>query len=377
MIKTTIKHIQLPPHQRILMISDIHGHCTGLKTLLEKAQFGQDDLLVIVGDLIEKGPESLETLRYVMDLCQTHNVCPLIGNVDLWRLEMLLSEDITLQQKLLRYSLKAETWWNKSVLGELCREIGVELTKDMDTQKVFAQLRKHFDKEFHFLLSLPTILETQNMIFVHGGLPHEDLSALEGTDAFPLLKRDMFLTSGLSFQKYVVVGHWPTPLYCDHIPCSNPIIDREKHIIALDGGMGLKDNGQLNLLVMDSWEKEQFSLYTWDGLPMITALEAQQPSADSIYLHWAREPVTVTLLSEEGDMSRILYAGRELLVPTKCLYEQDSALCCDDISDYHLSVASGDSLSLIFTTGYGCYVKKDGVAGWYRGKYTHSKETNA
>lgn len=371
--KTVIQRVQFPDDRRILMISDIHGHCAGLKSVLAQAHFGKDDILVIVGDLIEKGPQSLQTLRSVMELYREYTVYPLIGNVDLWRLHMLQSKETEIQQKLLRYSLKAEKWWNISVLGELCREIGVRLSPDMDTQIVFARLREHFAEEFSFLDNLPVILETQKMIFVHGGLPHENLPALESEDCFPLLKRDMFLTCGLSFQKYVVVGHWPTPLYCEHIPCSNPVIDREKHIISLDGGMGLKDNGQLNLLAMDSWQSENFSLYTWDGLPRITALEAQSASEDSLYLHWAREPVTVTLLETQGDMARIVYKDHEMLIPAAFLREENGQIFCDDVTDYLLPVAPGDTLHPILTTSYGVYAKKGGVTGWYRGKYTKNQ----
>lgn len=368
MMKTVIQHADFSPDRRILMISDIHGHCTGFQTLLEKVQFSREDVLVIVGDLIEKGPESLKTLRYVMDLCRLYTVYPLIGNVDLWRMQMLMSEDPEVQQKLLRYSLKAEKWWNTSVLGELCAEIGVSLSPDMDTQVVFSRLRRHFEKEFSFLLNLPVILETQQMIFVHGGIPHENLQALQEEDCFPLLKRDCFLEEGHSFHKYVVVGHWPVLLYCPHIPCAAPVIDEKQRIISLDGGMGLKDNGQLNLLIMDRYSR-RFHYEAWDNLPAVTALEAQEASETSFYLHWAREPVTVTPLHDEGDMTRILYQGHELLVPSKCLSQKDGLTYCDDVTDYHLPVSPGDTLKIIYTTSYGCYAKKGSITGWYCGKY--------
>ena len=57
---------EIAPGRRILVTSDIHGHLNHLKRVLNKAKFCVDDLLVIVGDVIEKGPESLKTLRYVM-----------------------------------------------------------------------------------------------------------------------------------------------------------------------------------------------------------------------------------------------------------------------------------------------------------------------
>lgn len=136
MMKTVIQRADFPAGRRILMISDIHGHATGLRTLLQQAKFCKDDILVIVGDLIEKSPENLQTLRYVMDLCRDYTIYPLMGNVDIWRLDMLLSDEIEVQQKLVRYSLKAQKWWNTSFLGELLQEIGLPLTADLDTQSL-------------------------------------------------------------------------------------------------------------------------------------------------------------------------------------------------------------------------------------------------
>ena len=73
-MNTTIRRVSLPDHRRILMISDIHGHADGLRVILDKARFTRDDALIIVGDLIEKGPQSLDTVRLVMRLCRTHTV---------------------------------------------------------------------------------------------------------------------------------------------------------------------------------------------------------------------------------------------------------------------------------------------------------------
>lgn len=364
---TTVKRVQLPDNRRILMVSDIHGHTEGLRALLAQADFSAQDILIIVGDLVEKGPDSLGTLRQIMELCRDYTVYPLLGNVDLWRLERLLSDETAMQQHLLRYSIKAQRWWNVSFLGELCAEIGVPLTADMDTQTVFPQLRRHFAEELAFLSGLPTVLETQNMIFVHGGIPHENLDALAGQDCQPLLKRDHFLSDGLSFHKYVVVGHWPVALYSQSYPCANPIIDRERRIICLDGGCGLKDDGQLNLLCLADWQSEDFTLCAWNSLPTITALDAQEASAASGYIRWGDHEVT--LLAQNGDMARVLHHDREMDVPASFLYEQDGKTLCNDITNYRLPVSPGDVLSLVLTMPHGCYVKKAGVTGWYMGRY--------
>ena len=66
--QTRVVRTQFRPGQRILMISDIHGHDSVFRRLLKKAAFTKDDALVIVGDLLEKGPFSLDTLFSVHSL---------------------------------------------------------------------------------------------------------------------------------------------------------------------------------------------------------------------------------------------------------------------------------------------------------------------
>ena len=152
-MQTKIHKLSFPDSKRILITSDIHGHATSLEALLKKAGFNEQDMLVIVGDIVEKGPESLRTLRLIMKLVQSGNTYAMLGNVDLWRLEHLLSEDTSVQQELLNYSLKASKWWSTSFLGELCQEIGVTLSAEMNTQDVFRRLRIHFKEEFSFSIT--------------------------------------------------------------------------------------------------------------------------------------------------------------------------------------------------------------------------------
>ena len=89
LLKTKIKQMTVEPEKRILVTSDIHGYLSYFKNVLEKVSFSDDDILFIVGDMIEKGPDSLATLRYVMELCKRGNVIPLIGNVDAYRMKII------------------------------------------------------------------------------------------------------------------------------------------------------------------------------------------------------------------------------------------------------------------------------------------------
>ena len=86
---TRIQQYKVAAGRRILVTSDIHGHLDYLRKVLEMAAFSEEDLLIIVGDMIEKGNNSLGTVRYIMELCKKGNVIPLIGNVDAYRLKLI------------------------------------------------------------------------------------------------------------------------------------------------------------------------------------------------------------------------------------------------------------------------------------------------
>jgi bis(5'-nucleosyl)-tetraphosphatase (symmetrical) len=63
-------------------IGDIQGCCDELKTLLARCKFSADrDELWFVGDLVNRGPQSLETLRFVRALGA--NATTVLGNHDL------------------------------------------------------------------------------------------------------------------------------------------------------------------------------------------------------------------------------------------------------------------------------------------------------
>lgn len=102
-MKTTVNKINVPSDRRIIVTSDVHGHYKHLKNLLEKVNFSEEDILFIIGDIIEKGPESLKTLRYVMDISKKYTVYILMGNVDAWRLTMFEDDDAESNEELLDY----------------------------------------------------------------------------------------------------------------------------------------------------------------------------------------------------------------------------------------------------------------------------------
>ena len=73
---------EIQPGRRVVAVSDVHGNLPFLKGILEQVRFTPADVLIIVGDLLEKGRDSLAVLRFVLELQKTHTVYPLCGNCD-------------------------------------------------------------------------------------------------------------------------------------------------------------------------------------------------------------------------------------------------------------------------------------------------------
>lgn len=355
---------EIQPGRRVIAISDIHGNLPFLKALLEKTAFSPDDVLVLLGDLFEKGNESLGVLRYVMGLMETHTIYPLCGNCDYIDRVFLegregIDHDLW---PVFRF------WGNRSLILQLGGELGIHPEGEEDLPTLREAIRHSFPKEVEFIFNMPHILEAGNFIFAHGGVPRED--RLEELEAYPCLKYDNFLNQGLSFRKWIVVGHWPVTLYDPAIQGAAPLIAEDRHIISIDGGCVLKVDGQLNALMIPDMQEEYVEYIAYDGLPVVTAVDGQQPSAHPLNIRWSDSAIEV--LREEGDCvwCRHISTGRELWILKEYLRPRraDGHIHCEDSTDYRLSVSPGDQLTLVRRADRGLLMKKDGVTGWYFGR---------
>jgi serine/threonine protein phosphatase 1 len=65
---------------RTLAIGDIHGCLTPFDALIESLAPTRDDHLILLGDIIDRGPDSAGVLRRVLSLRQTLRLTMLMGN---------------------------------------------------------------------------------------------------------------------------------------------------------------------------------------------------------------------------------------------------------------------------------------------------------
>jgi len=363
--KAIVRHLELPPRRRILAISDIHGNLEFLKGALAAARFSPDDILFVVGDILEKGKQSLETLHYLMELCRTHTVYPLRGNCDQITLDFMAQPQQGWDDETVWRVMHTGWWKDTGFFWQLAAEAGVPLNGPDDLPALREAIEKCYADELNFLRSMPTVIETQRHIFVHGGVPRED--RLEELENFPLLKNDNFLGQGLSFQKWVIVGHWPVTLYRTDVAWADPIVEYARHIISIDGGCVLKTDGQLNVFIIPERDSEDFSWVSYDGFPTAVALDGQAASEDPLNIRWSERWVEVLERGKEFSLCRHRATGREIRILTDYLYETPDGTACEDSTDYCLPVKAGDTLRVVRRVKGGALVKKDGVTGWYWG----------
>lgn len=428
-MRTTIENISVKPGQRLLVTSDVHGHLDHLVQLLKKMEYDGNDILVIVGDLIDKGPESLRTVQYVMDLCRRHPVYVSMGNVDIARVQKIYDDSPGAEERLVEYLQWMEQYWKGSMCQEMLEDLGVSV-RQVTMEKApeyMRMIREQFREELDFLSSRPTILTAGRFLFVHGGVPTDDLDALEGTEAYPLLKNDAFWEQGYHFDHYTVVtGHWPVWIYRSDREDGSPLLDRGRNIFCIDGGCGLKRAGQLNGLILSDCfaDNPDISWTSYDKFPLYTALETREGAPARVHINYYDSEVELLEEQKETEKEVEEVTGEEIKerieertkrevkgetkgeikggtkgevkvgieeegrgepggeirqvrrrgsgeiieVPSEWIRRwSDGKLHCENYCDTVLPVEAGDRLSLIYRVGKRSYVKKQGQAGWYDG----------
>lgn len=196
----------LPAELRIYAIGDIHGRLDLLDELL--ARISSDiafrptvrPLYVFLGDYIDRGSASRETIDRLIEHGKTHESVFLKGNHELIAIKCLSDRGLFDQwlrlgglETLVSYGVPAETLANGKQIAEL--------------QSAFHSALPQ--AHFRFFRDLKNSFECGDFFFAHAGVkPNVELSRQKENDL--LWIRGEFLTSKDDFGKIVVHGHTPT-----------------------------------------------------------------------------------------------------------------------------------------------------------------------
>lgn len=352
-----IKRIKLNKSRRILCISDIHGGINLLKELLKKVNFTSNDYLFILGDIIEKGPDSLKTLRFVIELAKQENVFVLIGNNDFALINILNDEKI---DKYPNYLKKCQ-----SIYHDFEKYFNLKIESKEDILKINKLIRKEFKDEINFIINLPTIIETDKLLFAHASIT--DYNNLENLDYKEVTKYDYFMRKDFFLPKRLIVGHYPSVAYCDKQCTLRPISDHNKNIVSIDGGYTAKIGGQLNCYIIENEETLQESYDYVDDLEGIQAIATDPGKLPTILAIWDREPFEVI---EKGEKESICKVYEEIIkIPNDFVYFQDNKYFCADYTNEILPINKDEIIKLVIEYDDLWFCKKKDILGFVKKEF--------
>ncbi len=379
-----VRTVSLNRYKRVIVVSDIHGDQDGFVQMLEHVKFSEEDAVVIVGDIIEKGAHSLELLRTVMHYADAGKLYAVEGNNEAifvnWYYGKISDEDIC------GYVNSR----NGSIISDMAKELNQEYGTAEDVRKLKAAVKENFKDEIKFLCGLPHILESEPAVFVHAGIQPGDL---RNQDPEYCMKAAEFGCRQERFEHLVVVGHWPVSNYSGCKIVINSYCNKEANTISIDGGNSLKRWKQINYLIFVQnnhhlWEIQHGC---YDALPKIQALDRQEENPEPFSLCFPH--TRITRMKKLGDRicCYIPYLKRELWIHEDHIYRHINQYYCYDFTTYRLPVEAGEVLSYCgklddqnkiaelegaagkecagSETAEGILVKRNGIVGNYYGRY--------
>jgi predicted phosphodiesterase len=351
-MEAIIKKIELEKEPRILIVSDIHGNLNLFKKLLTKARYdAKEDYLFILGDFVEKGPNSLDTLHYVMELSKEKNCHVLKGNCE------IIFQNI--YERNTEEDFNYFRWNGYTLLREMCKESKINLDSNITLKETLDILKNDFSKEYDFLKSLPTVIETDDYIFTHAGIP-----SVETDDAKNYLRINEFNNIASRQKKMTIVGHYPSVNYSNKYLNYKPHFNYTKNIISIDGGNIVKSAGQLNMLII---KNNDISSIFIDNLPKYKVKDDQIVSSqDSFIINYPFTQIEVLEDLGEFKLCKSLHKSRTLKIPSKFIYKKGDEFHTYDTTNYKHTVYVGDTVSLYYKTSKLSLVKFQGVLGWIK-----------
>lgn len=226
------------------VLSDPHGCYDEFLAALSHWD-SENEILVVLGDLIDRGPDSLKIVQTLYDLKSVHpdRVIIIKGNHDEMFVEWLL--DIP-EEDLGFYYMNGH---DETILS-FYHHNKEKYKRDSRKQRG-KHIRYNFMKELRFLYDLPMYHETEHIIFVHAGI---DLSLDNWRDETREMNwiRNKFIYASKPAPKKTFFGHTPTALIRDEKDNHDIWISpTDKNKVGIDGGVVF--GGQLNALKIDTY----------------------------------------------------------------------------------------------------------------------------
>lgn len=215
---------------RTIVIGDIHGCFREFTGLLSKLQYiGEQDRLILIGDYIDRGPDSckvVQFIRYLELAFGKEKVIALKGNHEDLLLDYMTSTEPK-ERCLAKYD------WMRN---------GAAATIDS-----WEECNENIESYLEWFKSLRLFYETSDFYIVHAGVnPMYPLDNQKSEDR--LWIRDSFINSHRDFGKTIVFGHTMIKGFSS----KNEVCKLSGNKIAIDTGCVV--GGKLSAIILPSLE---------------------------------------------------------------------------------------------------------------------------
>ena len=234
---------------RNLIVGDIHSQYGLLMEALEEASFSpEEDVLYSVGDIADRGPDTVRLIRFLEALPDYR---PVLGNHDIWLRDYLVS------------GLCPPVWIDSNG--------GARTVKDFIRSGVSGSERVVMGE---WLSMAPYVRIDEHFIVIHGGIPQfwtmtelEKIASLSPSTvgyaaaedpASSQLWNRSYLQSAMAFEKGADPAVLQVPLdtskriFIGHTPINQPFHSERYHLTAVDTGAG--HGRKLTVMDMDTYE---------------------------------------------------------------------------------------------------------------------------
>jgi serine/threonine protein phosphatase 1 len=195
---------------RQFAISDIHGCVATFKALLQQINFRKGDELYLLGDYIDRGPDSKGVIDHIWDLQATgHTVFCLRGNHE----ELLINASVDIHQRVV---------WAANGGTQTLQSFEVNTYKKIPEQYTY------------WMSQLPFYLEVGEFILVHAGLNFKMTDPLKDKETM-LWIRHWYPSLNREWLKNRIIIHGHTPLPKTEIEQMHHQLD-DFPVLDIDGG---------------------------------------------------------------------------------------------------------------------------------------------
>lgn len=220
--------------KRTIMISDIHGCIDEFNQMLQLIEYNSvSDQLILLGDYVDRGPNSKDVVDKVIELVKRNNAIALRGNHDQRLVDLINSDSTLVRSKFLEFG-------GIQTLQSYC-DIYNEITDEILTLAI-ETIKTHFGHHIDFLDKLPLYHEDKDHIYVHAGLNPNYIDWKKQPETDFMYIRDEFIQSSFDLNQKIIFGHTRT---IDIHGTSDIWFSEDK--IGIDGGCAYRM--QLNGLI--------------------------------------------------------------------------------------------------------------------------------